>query len=164
MIGNDIVDLQLAKVQSNWRRSGFIKKIYTLEEQSFINQSVNPEFEVWKLWSRKEAAYKIYNRETGVRSFFPWKIKCSIESTVEGISTGFVLINDRKYYTKTELNNDFIYTVAVSSSDLFDKIVEVQKKEHLVKINDLPYCRFSLKPASITHHGRYERQIVLVDS
>ena len=83
MIGNDIVDLKLASVESNWRRPNFITKIFTVSEQNFIARSKNPELEVWKLWSRKEAAYKIYNRETGMRGYFPWKLECSITETFE---------------------------------------------------------------------------------
>jgi hypothetical protein len=34
---------------------------------------------VWNLWSRKEAAYKIYNRETGIRGYFPLQIACNYD-------------------------------------------------------------------------------------
>ena len=36
MIGNDIVDLKLAKNQSNWQRKGFLEKQFTEEEQKTI--------------------------------------------------------------------------------------------------------------------------------
>ena len=39
MIGNDIVDLALAQKESNWKRKGFLDKIFTLQEQLFINLS-----------------------------------------------------------------------------------------------------------------------------
>ena len=32
-IGNDIVDLSLAKIQSNWQRKGFLEKQFTQKEQ-----------------------------------------------------------------------------------------------------------------------------------
>ena len=47
MIGNDIVDLALAQKESNWKRKGFLDKIFTLQEQLFINLSENQEIEVW---------------------------------------------------------------------------------------------------------------------
>ena len=33
MIGNDIVDLNLAKTQSNWQRKGFLERQFTKKEQ-----------------------------------------------------------------------------------------------------------------------------------
>jgi len=57
MIGNDIVDLELALKESNWKRKGFLNKIFTNEEQLLISSAINPEIMVWNLWSRKEAAY-----------------------------------------------------------------------------------------------------------
>ena len=56
MIGNDIIDLALARKESNWLRSGFLDKIFTLREKLLISNSQNPETTVWNLWSRKEAA------------------------------------------------------------------------------------------------------------
>ena len=64
MIGNDIVDLALTRKENNWKRNGFLDKIFTVKEQILITNSENPEFTVWNLWSRKEATYKIINRQT----------------------------------------------------------------------------------------------------
>ena len=50
MIGNDIIDLDLTKIQSNWQRPKFLEKIFTLKERNFIQKAENPELEVWKLW------------------------------------------------------------------------------------------------------------------
>ena len=163
MIGNDIVDLQLARTQSNWKRRNFLSKIFTLEEQMVINQSASPEIEVWKLWSRKEAVYKIYNRQIGIRGFFPWKLKCSIESS-DASSFGSVSIDCIEYYTKTSCTTDFIYTIAANSLELFDRIIDVRNGNEVIKIDQLPYTKFSLKPVSISHHGRFERKITLIDS
>jgi phosphopantetheinyl transferase (holo-ACP synthase) len=58
MIGNDVVDLVLAR-KKVWRRTGYLQKIFTESEQLLIENSSNPHVLVWKLWSMKEAAYKI---------------------------------------------------------------------------------------------------------
>ena len=39
MVGNDLVDLQIAKSQSNWRRKGFLEKQFTIKEQQLILQN-----------------------------------------------------------------------------------------------------------------------------
>ena len=76
MIGNDVIDLFLAAKQSNWKRHGFVNKIFTTHEQSLILKAQNQEEMVWILWSKKEAAYKIYNRQTLVRAYMPLQLKC----------------------------------------------------------------------------------------
>jgi hypothetical protein len=49
---------------------------------------------VWNLWSRKEAAYKIYNRATGIRGYFPLNLECAYENS----TTGSVLVRDIHSY------------------------------------------------------------------
>ena len=60
MIGNDIVDLKLASIQSNWQRKGFLNKVFTKKEQTLILNASNSFEMVWLLWSIKESAYKVY--------------------------------------------------------------------------------------------------------
>ena len=56
MIGNDVIDLQLAAVQSNWQRPGFREKIVTEGENHLIDAAEDPFQTVWRLWSMKESA------------------------------------------------------------------------------------------------------------
>ena len=164
MIGNDIVDLQVAKVESNWKKPRFIEKIFTEKEQNFIKSALNPELEIWKMWSRKEAAYKIYNRETGILGYFPWKLECSTEEDLFGNSDCFVTIDTKKYFTKTNVNEDYVYTIAAKDKLIFQKIRAINQQDKIVKIDELPFIENSKIPVSITHHGRFERKITLVDA
>ena len=41
MIGNDLVDLKVASVESNWKRPRFLDKVFTIEEQQLIMNSKN---------------------------------------------------------------------------------------------------------------------------
>ena len=163
MIGNDIVDLQLAKMQSNWQRPRFIEKIFTTSEQDIIQQSENPELEIWILWTMKEAAYKAYNRETGIRGFFPWKLECSVAEFHKGKFLGKVVIEDKIYFTKTILRDDFVYTIAANSLDSLEKIIEINSGEKIIKIDGLPFTVIGKKLVSITHNGRFERKIGLAN-
>lgn len=152
MIGNDIVDLAKAKKESHWQRKGFLDKLFTENEQRLIITSQNPEQMVWNLWSRKEAAYKIYNRQTGERFFNP---KCFVCETDE------VVFGNYKYYTQTHITPDFIYTLAVTSRDKFKSIQHLESRDAVQKKNGIPNW-FDLvegqwHPASITHHGRFAR-------
>ena len=101
MIGNDIVDLALSQKESNWKRKGFLDKIFTRNEQLLILNAKNPDVMVWNLWSRKEAAYKIYNRQTKVRGYFPLQLECFDLDCNDTITFGKVVIHHYVYYTKT---------------------------------------------------------------
>ncbi|MFV8343908.1 4'-phosphopantetheinyl transferase superfamily protein [Flavobacterium sp. XS2P39] len=161
MIGNDIVDLVLAKKESNWRRKGFLNKIFTREEQLLISNAINPELMVWNLWTRKEAAYKIYNRETGVRGYFPLQLECFYENSV----LGTVCIKGKKYFTKTKISEDSIHTVAVLNKENLDCVRAIAATDKISKINEIPFVTDSFsktkKAVSISHHGRFWEAVTL---
>ena len=48
MVGNDIVDIGLAKKSSNWTRSRFLDKLFTKKEQQLIFHSENSFNMVWR--------------------------------------------------------------------------------------------------------------------
>lgn len=161
MIGNDIIDLALAKKESNWKREGFLNKIFTAEEQLLIFQSSNPENMVWNLWSRKEAAYKIYNRQTKIRKYNPIQLVCSdVYSEV-----GKVIYNENAYFVKTEITEEFIHTIAVTDIEDFKKLEIVASTIKVCKKDQMPEILigkdFVLKPISISHHGRFERRVMI---
>ena len=159
MIGNDIVDLDLARKESNWKREGFLDKIYTKQEQSLILNDPNPELMLWSLWSRKEASYKIYNRITGIRGYFPSRLQCHYVNE----NSGTVSIDGFVFYTQTQITNDYIYSIAVSEMSIFNKIKPLESLEKIEKENGIPYIldvsSNAISPVSITHHGRFQRVI-----
>lgn len=163
MIGNDIVDLDLARKESNWKRNRFLDKIFTKNEQLLITANENPEIIVWNLWSRKEAAYKIYNRETGIRGFFPLQLECFYENA----TFGTVSIKGEMYYTQSKIENDCIYTIAVVEKEYFKKIKSINPVVEILKKNGIPFIIDSNskieKPVSISHHGRFWKGITLLD-
>jgi hypothetical protein len=128
-----------------------------------ILNDANPEIMVWNLWSRKEAAYKIYNRETGIRGFFPLQLDCSFENA----TLGTVSIKKKIYFTQSKIENDSIYTIAVAEKKHFDKIENISSSDEIYKNNGIPFIIDSTskikKPVSITHHGRFWKGITLMD-
>jgi phosphopantetheinyl transferase (holo-ACP synthase) len=158
MIGNDIVDLALAQKESNWKRIGFLDKIFTLQEQLFINLSENQEIEVWNLWSRKEAAYKIYNRQSGIRKYNPLQFECFNLN----LAIGTVVFENQLFYTKTDITSEYIYTIAVADVENFDIIYDLESTKIIKKQNGIPFYineNQIIKPVSKTNHGRFERII-----
>lgn len=114
MIGNDIVDLQVAKKESNWQRRGFLDKLFTLEEQELIAASKDPFQTVWLFWSLKESAYKAYLQWQGNRFFSPKSIKIKLISK----NRATVLIHDKLFYAQSEINQDVIHTIALSEKGI----------------------------------------------
>lgn len=108
MIGNDIVDLKVAAIESNWKRPRFLDKVFSNDEQLLILNAENQFQMVWLLWSMKEAAYKIYAQQYGVRIFNPKKIQCKLIAKNEGL----VNLNGNIYITKSKTDNYFINTLA----------------------------------------------------
>ncbi len=161
MIGNDIVDLALALKESNWKRKGYLAKIFTKLEQLLIIKSENPDNMVWNLWSRKEAAYKIFNRNTEVKIYNPIQFKCY--DTYKSI--GKVMNNGVVYYTKTEINLDYIHTVSVLNITDFESIKLLNRTNEIIKIEGIPYLKVAnnkeMNPISISNHGRFEKIVSL---
>lgn len=174
MLGNDIVDLQLAKSQSNWRRKGFLEKIFTPEEQNAILNAKNPNTIVWLFWSMKEAVYKIINRETLNRFYSPQKFKCKIILLDNGTAEGIVAYNGISYFTKSDLSQNFIYTLACTKTSNFEKFTTkylpdstnytpLLKQEFGINLQKnlfgvpevIDFEQKTKKPISISHHGRY---------
>ncbi|MFY9242028.1 MAG: 4'-phosphopantetheinyl transferase superfamily protein [Polaribacter sp.] len=182
MIGNDVVDLNLAKTQSNWQRNRFLEKQFTDFEINQILISENPFLHVWLFWSMKEAAYKCHVQEFQKRFFAPKKFSCKIVSN----SIGVVEIDNIKYNINYTISNRCVYSFAFKIdgkkmvSELFfikkneiqtkntnEKLlthfsseVQIQKNElgipYLVQNNQkLPFS------ISTSHHGNYGAYAIL---
>jgi phosphopantetheinyl transferase (holo-ACP synthase) len=167
VIGNDIIDLSLAKKESNWQRKGFIEKIFTSSEQLLIFNADEPEIMVWYLWSQKEAAYKIYNRQTQIRAYIPLQLECFDLKIIENINYGKVRCYNRIYFTKSQITLYYIYTDAVINPNDFARIESLEATASIKKYNGVPsYYSFQnncLKPISKSNHGRFERIVTLIN-
>lgn len=162
MIGNDVVDIIQSRKEGNWQREGFIQKIFTHKEKLLITQATEPEIMVWLLWSMKEAAYKIYNRQTKIREYIPKKLQCTLLSQNHDYILGQVLCLENIYYTKTILNKDEIYTIAVSNLHDFDQVVEIEKKDITKDKHGIPYLKSDIfQDVSVSNHGRFEKVVTL---
>lgn len=165
MIGNDVIDILQSRKESNWRRKGFIEKIYIPDEQLLIANAADPEIMVWILWSMKEAAYKVYNRQTKIREYIPQKLVCSLASQTHDSITGSVICSGKTFHTNTILSQDYIHTIAVSHFDDLSKVIEIEKKTISKDQNGLPYLSNTLQntiqDVSVSHHGRFEKVVTI---
>ena len=157
MIGNDVVDIQLAKIESNWRRKGYLNKIFTENEQIYISNSLDPDIAVWNLWTRKEAAYKIWNTQTGLRKFNPTKLECQDFDS----EFGQIIIENSIYYTKTLISKKYIHTTA--ATNLLDlHLIEII--DNSTKKNNYNSFKINKLATSKSHHGNFEFIVYLQNS
>ncbi|MGY4384402.1 phosphopantetheinyl transferase (holo-ACP synthase) [Pedobacter sp. UYP24] len=148
MIGNDIVDLQQAEQDSNWKRPGYLDKLFTSEEQFLIASAVHPDVMVWLLWTMKESTYKIESKTNKLHEFAPVKLICNNLIIHEDTATGNVTYGNQVYFTKSILLTEYIHTIAGLTSEELDavRIAITTPIIENYRINN---------PSSISHHGKY---------
>ena len=176
MIGNDIIDLSLAKTESNWQRRGFLEKQFTVNEQKLILVATNPFALVWRFWSMKEAAYKAYTQQNEIRFYAPKKFECIIMSEKEGL----VFFKDQIFYTSSIVTQSYIFTTASLDKEtkaytkfVIPEVIDKAIKSKLADVTTLSvtgikqkkskngapyYCYKNIlltKSCSISHHGNY---------
>jgi phosphopantetheinyl transferase (holo-ACP synthase) len=163
MIGNDVIDLLQSRQESNWQRKGFLEKIFTAEEQLLISNDLNPEIRVWLLWSMKEAAYKIYNRQTKIRAYIPQKLVCSLVSESSTSISGKVSCSGTVYYTQTFIHKEYLHTIAVCHPEQWVTVIEIEKKNIAKDQYGIPFLSSDPSPnrqnVSVSNHGRFEKVV-----
>ncbi len=112
MIGNDIIDLHLAKINSRWKEQRFLDKLFTEKEQAFIFRDDFRYRNIWIVWSMKESAYKVFSRNFETPIFNPKSFQCHLISETKGsVSFGGQSID-----TTSNVHENFIYTTAHPSN------------------------------------------------
>ena len=176
MIGNDIIDLSLAKTQSNLQRKGFLEKLFSSNEQQLILNAPNSFEMVWRLWSMKEAAYKIYTQQHSIRFFAPKKFECKLTQEFHGK----ICFKEQNFYSSSIINKDYIFTIANLKNEerSYSEIMSPDQIDRKIKnkLNDLTGLNISAieqkksrngapsyhykktlltSSCSISHHGKY---------
>ena len=172
MLGNDIIDLKLAATQSNWRRKGYLEKIFTSREQQLITDAANQDQMVWLLWSMKEAAYKIVSPLIGERFYEPKAFSCFIDSFKRNIK-GRVIFREETLFTSSKIASEMVYTTAVSEQNhKLQQHFLTNHEAYVAHFNGSNYRLMLIKPdedvptiknrytgehypVSISHHGRF---------
>ncbi|MHA7829509.1 MAG: 4'-phosphopantetheinyl transferase family protein [Flagellimonas sp.] len=174
MVGNDIVDLNEALRGSNWQRPRFLDKLFLELEQTYIQNAANPFRMVWRLWSMKEASYKLYTQLYPSRFYNPKAFECVIENFsaivkfrdfrcfVETKETSNYIITEARLHTqkwsskvvkfKTVDQQDQRETLKRSLLDDVGSAFQLQKNEWNVPTLTNGKKQFHI---SLTHHGSY---------
>ena len=182
MIGNDIIDLNIAR-EKNPLRPRFLNKVFTPHEQEYIIKDSNPAKKAWLLWTMKESAYKAHQRKFGLaRNFNPHSLQCIIFSQTLASASGEVRINGNNYRITGDINPNYIHTCAIAlpEKQKMEWVIipssEDLKKEFLLRIsrsygwdlksvgigknnNSIPEITLNKRVApiafSLSHHGEF---------
>jgi phosphopantetheinyl transferase (holo-ACP synthase) len=174
MIGNDIVDLDLAERESNIHRPGFQDKLFLPHEKDMIEKAADPATMVWLLWSCKEAVYKIIHRRTRERKFAPQQFAGYLSQYDGTTATGTVIHQQQTYCFQSSRIGSCIHTRAAISAatlqetntftrylltpDYLQEVLaageEFYKDEYGIPFIHHRYTGKDL-PVSVSHHGKY---------
>lgn len=128
MIGNDLVDLNLARSQSNWRRKGFLEKVFSIPERELISTASEADVMVWLLWSMKEAAYKAHQRRFGLPRKLNWKDQqCELRKISDKEASGLIKIDNEFYFSTSEITSEAIFTSVIP--DTFSRLINRSYKQ-----------------------------------
>lgn len=172
MIGNDIVDLTLARKENKSGLDRYLRKVFSEKEIEMIRSSEDPELVLWQLWSMKEATYKAHQRNTNFKKILnPIKYQCDL-------TTVSVDIDNYSYKLSCTITSDYVHSyiswekdqvkILKNSDHLNANLLEVlseannMKKEALLyfkNANHLPVYSLQNKleplPLSLSHHGQF---------
>lgn len=178
MIGNDIVDLEVALNETNWKRRGYLDKLFSGKEQDLIFASKFADRKLWIFWAMKEATYKAHQRRFRLPRFYnPKYFTCEESTSVSGrVKAG----NNYYYTTHTTAKEKYLHCISsvTKKPKIIKKVFEepetvkpallqeysllenLPKETRIMKdANFIPqlFCGKQLLPAnfSISHHGRF---------
>ena len=172
IIGNDLIDLEIALGKPRLKNDRFLSKVFTDSEISQIYSQSHPELAIWKMWSMKETAYKAHQRLFQIPARLdPVTYECDLYNLCvikEQKNYSINLEQDENHiYSWLEFKNldhikipystnyksDFIKEFAIRT-DLDLRNIELRKNHLGIPELFLKHTGANL-PISITHHGRF---------
>ena len=112
MVGNDIIDVRKAREEFRQKHPRFIGKLFTAAEQSYIEESSDRILMLWRLWSIKESAYKLFIQQGGQRFFNPQKIKCVVDG-----NDSLASIDAFSCKVTSKITSDYIFSYTPTPND-----------------------------------------------
>ncbi|MAJ58690.1 MAG: hypothetical protein CBC48_01255 [bacterium TMED88] len=88
MVGNDVVDLTDFEVEPPAARARFDARVFRSAEQEAIRQAMNPSRERWCHWAAKEAAYKLFKKQSPATIFSPVRFEVDLLAEPESWRLG----------------------------------------------------------------------------
>jgi len=167
LIGNDIIDWQIAKRQIQNIERRRLEKLFNPTEIEDIINAENQILFYWKLWAAKEAAYKAWQRFTISEPVFnPKYFNCKILSEdkikVQTSSLKFDINIERKpEYIQAFIEIEEYSNLVFKTTEYQHFISALNEKNWLIEKAqfNIPYIKNKLTekrfPVSLSHDGRF---------
>jgi len=172
IIGNDLIDLEIALDKPRRNNDRFLSKVFSDNEISQIHSYSNPELAIWKMWSMKEAAYKAHQRLFQISARLdPVTYECDLDNLSVSKNQNIYIIksvqDENHIYSWLEFKNLDHIKISYSTNykSEFLKEFSIRTGHDLQNIefrkNKLGIPELLLQntgtslPISITHHGRF---------
>ena len=78
MVGNDVVDLVKFEAEPPADRARFDARVFRPVEREAIQRAMNPSRERWCHWAAKEAAYKLFKKQSPATIFSPVRFEIDL--------------------------------------------------------------------------------------
>ena len=114
MIGNDVVDLHFAD-WPRYQHVGHPERVCTAEELRSVREAESPSLTLSALWASKEAAYKLFSRETRC-PFVPRQFSVHLEDSVRlnGAEVAMVVHGGIPVRVELSVTDDWLHSTAIS--------------------------------------------------
>ncbi len=84
MIGNDVVDLRDRDARPETLHPRFDARVFSPAERLALERSEDPDRQRWRLWSAKEAAYKLARKLDPSSTFSPSRFEVELDRDSRG--------------------------------------------------------------------------------
>ena len=84
MVGNDVVDLRDRDARPETLHPRFDARVFTAGERLALERSEDPTRQRWRLWSAKEAAYKVARKLDASATFSPRRFEVELDRQARG--------------------------------------------------------------------------------
>lgn len=115
MIGNDIISIQMIREQPRANNAAYLAKVLTRNEFNTLENTIDKELVLWKMWALKESAYKLEYKINKIRRFAPKTIECKVDQPESRWSLASIHTASSTYWGKVWHNKYVIHALVASS-------------------------------------------------
>ncbi len=119
MVGNDVVDLRDSDARSDSLHPRFDARVFTPAERLALERSEDATRQRWRLWSAKEAAYKVARKLDASSTFSPSRF----EVELDGDARGTVCYRGRRFAVRVLEQDGGLHALATPEAALDTELV-----------------------------------------
>ena len=148
MVGNDVVDLRDRDARPETLHPRFDARVFSADEQLALERSEDPVRERWRLWSAKEAAYKLARKLDASSTFSPARFRVELDRD----ACGSVCYRGRRFALRVLEQDGGLHALA-TLEDAPD-VERVERVELVHALQRLSPATSKLRPGELSRAAR----------